>query len=183
VWEPRSVTPRPGAVAGAVLVLLFLVVAGLIFFGVYITVTGPVHFLALLTIGFIALVFALVAYFAQALSRQPTVQRGLAFGLGAFGFAVLFLSGAALPWLYPHDNLISLGLQVVLLIFLVILLMGPVAAAAMAGRHRESDARRAESRAEWASHPAPSALSYASGQPPAPTGSGGDDPVPPMRGT
>ncbi|HEY6237882.1 MAG TPA: hypothetical protein VIZ68_01690 [Thermoplasmata archaeon] len=182
MWQPRSVTPRTGAVAGLILVGLFLVIAGLIFFGVYLAVTGPDHFLALLTIGFLSLVFGTLAYFAQALSRQPTAQRALAFGFGAFGFGVLFLTTLALPWLYPDDALISLGAEVVLLIFLMILLIGPVIGMALGARNREVDQHRAEARSEWASHPPPSAFSYASGPAPTAPAPPAENPGPPMGG-
>jgi len=51
--------PASGRFAGAVLLVLFLALAGLIFFGLYLVIQSPYHFWALFTIGLFSLVFAI----------------------------------------------------------------------------------------------------------------------------
>src|SRR5208282_3649933 len=90
---PTGASPpaRQGWSAG-LLAGLFLVAAALLFALIYITVPQNHEFTALLLIGVVALLFALVCYLAESASRDPAAQRSLAWGFLAMGFATLFLS-------------------------------------------------------------------------------------------
>ena len=77
---------------GAVLTALFLVIAGLVFAALFVTLPGNQHFYALLAIGIVALFFSLGSYLAEALSRNPTAERSLAWGFFGIGIAVLLLA-------------------------------------------------------------------------------------------
>lgn len=157
--------PTAGRMAAAVLLVLFLAFAALVFVGLFLLVVTPHHFWALFAMGFVALLFGVGAYFAQAFSRTPWAIRALAYGFGAFGFGVLFLSTLLFPFLYT--GIISLSLEVDLLILLVVVAMVPVGFALMGARNRASEVRRAEARAEWRASTPPSAFTYAAAQPPA----------------
>ena len=145
---------------------MFLLVAALIFGGIFLLVSGPVHFAALLTIGFLSLVFAGLSYFAQALSRTPTAQRAAAWGFGAFGFSILFLTVGLFPSFYPNLGLLSLLVQFVLLIFLILLLIGAIGLAFWRSRGHAQDEQRQAARQEWSQSAPPSAFSYAAARDP-----------------
>ena len=169
-----------GRVAGAVLVVLFLALAALVFVGIFLLVTTPHQFWALFAIGLVALVFAIGAYFAQAFAREPTLMRAVAYGFGAFGFGVLFLTTLLFPFLY--SGIISLSLEVDLLILLVLFAIVPVGFALMGARNRASEVRRAEARQQWRASTPPSAFSYAAAQPPAAPPAASDRPGSPPGG-
>jgi hypothetical protein len=166
MWQSSSSGGRGGSLSGYLIAALFAVVAALFFGGIYLLVPGPDHFGALVWIGSLSLVFGLVSYIAQATSRDPTAQRAAAWGFGAFGFAILFITVGVFPYLYPNDNLLSTVAQFFALIVLILLLIAAIAGGAWRFRGRAQDEARAEHRREWASKPAPSAFSYAAAQSP-----------------
>lgn len=169
-----------GRLAGAVLLLMFLVLAGLVFLGIYLAISTPYHFWALFAIGLVSLVFAVGSYFGQALSRQPFAQRALAYGFAAFGFGLLFLTTLLFPYLY--GGIISQSLEIGLLILLIIMAIVPVVGAMTGARNRASETYRQQARAQWRESAPPSAFSYAAAQPPATPPPASNGPTPPTRG-
>jgi hypothetical protein len=175
MWESRSSSGRASALAGILIAGLFLVVAALLFGGIFLLLPGKAHFAAFLTIGFLSLVFAVVSYFAQAFSREPMVQRAAAWGFSAFGFAILFLTVGLFPSLYGSDLLSTLG-QFALLIVLVLLLIVAAAVGIWRAHGRVQDERRDAQRGEWNQSAPPSAFSYAAARDPAAPSSGTNEP-------
>jgi hypothetical protein len=165
MWNSKSSGSGAGSMSGPLIAVLFVVVAALIFLGVFLLITGPEHFVALLTIGFLALLFGAVSYLAESISKGPSMQRALSWGFGAFGFAVLFLTVGALPLFY--SGLISTVGQVGLLIVLVVMLIVPVAFFGWRARGQVQDSRREEARHQWTQSTPPSAFSYSAARDPA----------------
>jgi len=165
MWNSKSTGSGAGAMSGPLIAVLFVVVAALIFAGVFLLLPGPEHFTALLVIGFLALLFGAISYLAESISRGPAIQRALSWGFGAFGFAILFITVGALPLLY--SGLISTIGQIGLLVVLVLLLIVPVAFYGWRARGQVQDQRREEARHEWAQSAPPSAFSYAAARDPA----------------
>lgn len=165
MWNSKSPGSGAGSMSGPLIAVLFVVVAALIFAGVFLLITGPEHFVALLVIGFLALLFGAVSYLAESISRGPTLQRALSWGFGGFGFAILFLTAGALPFLY--SGLISQVGQIGLLIVLVLMLIVPVAFFGWRARGQVQDERREGARHEWSQSTPPSAFSYAAARDPA----------------
>jgi hypothetical protein len=154
------------AIFGVALVLLFVVIY----------LVTPVEFNALLEMGVLALILGLVAYFAQALSRDPSIQRALGWGLGAMGFFLLFAD----VWLGPAPpNPWTVTTKVEVTLLLVALL----AIAAVLGfwrmRGLASTERRMEQRASWDHRPPVSAFDYATGKAPGAAGGLPATPAPP----
>lgn len=142
--------------------LILGVVAALLFLVLYVALPGNDHVGALLLIGVVALVFALVAYLGQAFSGAPAAARSISWGFAGLGFGLLFLTlGLAPASTIPFVNRV-VGLIVVLLVLAV-----AVAGAAWRARSRASDAQRATEHAAWASRAPVNALDYASAGPPA----------------
>jgi hypothetical protein len=154
---------------------LFLVVAALLFYGIYLAFPQNHEFTALIYIGILALIFAIACYLLEAASRDPAAQRSLAWAFMAMGFATLFLSVG----LGPTYNVESFGDMLLGLIVLVIILA--VTIALIAGRIRgvQQTAHQEVARAAWR-HEAPvSAFSYsAANSPSVPTST-----PPPSPGT
>ncbi len=173
---PSPPSSMPGRFAGFVLLAIFVAIAALVFVGLYLTIQTAHQYWALFAIGLVALLFAVVSYFSQALSREPLYEKALAYGFAAFGFGILFLSTLLFPFLYA--GLLSTTVEVELLILLLVLVAVPVAGAMMGSRHRASDVSRAEARATWRSSTPPSALDYPAAQTPA-----SKDPPTPPRGS
>jgi len=159
--------PTAGKPAGAgwgawILAALFLAISVLIFAALYYAYPASNHWYALLGIGIVAVLFSLGCYLAEAASRQPTIQRSLAWGYFGMGFAVLLLTIGLGPMYGVLTTLIALiGLVVVLaaLFITVGLMMWRVRAV---GR----TASREAPRAAWRNEPTPSALSYAAANSP-----------------
>ena len=161
------------------LTVLFLVTAALLFFVIYIAFPASQHFGALLIIGSLALIFAVVSYLAESFSRDPTAQRSLAWAFMAMGFATLFFS-VGLGNYYGVESMTSM---LVGLIVLVLLLIVAVAGIAWRFRAAAADAPREAARAAWRSETPVSALSYATANaptvpstPPPTTPAGGSPP-------
>jgi FtsH-binding integral membrane protein len=171
------VPTSPAATArwsGPVLTVLFLVIAALIFYAVFLLFPANSHFLGLIWIGILALVFAGGSYLAESASRDPTYQRSLAWGFAGLGFAVLYLSLGLAP---------TYGVVLGLWQYLGLILT-TVAVAVMVGliawRQRSVAATQAREvpRAEWRSKPAPSALTYAAANSPSVPASAPSPPAP-----
>jgi hypothetical protein len=143
-------------ISAAVLTLILLVIAGLLFLGIFLALPAEQHFSALLFIGGLSLLFALLSYFAQGFAREPVVQRSLTWGFLGMGFATLFLTVsfaqnpevAFFPWRFGG------------LILLMILLAGVIGFAAWRARTLGEEHSRLRSRQSWDSRPAPSAFDY-----------------------
>jgi hypothetical protein len=148
---PSSARGAWGGLAGAAL----LVIAGILFFLIYITSSSTnSHAGGLLEIGVLALIFALGSYLAQSLGTDPVPFRVAQWSFTGFGFAVLLLT-----LLYLTFNLV--GVIVVLLLVVVVALAARWGAGA-----RASTDRRAEERQNWRASSPPSAFSYTAAQAP-----------------
>ncbi len=161
-------TPTPTAPpsrtrwSGVVLTALFLVIAAILFYLVYIALPQSQHFYGLVWIGILALIFAVASYLAESLSRDPAAQRSLAWGFFGMGFAVLFLTLGLAP-----SYGISLGIwQPIGLLFTAIALAVSIALIAWRLRAVQSTASREGVREQWRARPAPSAFSYAAANSP-----------------
>ncbi len=158
--------PPPGRVAGWgawLLAAIFLVIAALVFAALYYAFPATYHWWALLGIGMVALVFAGGSYLAEAASRDPTIQRSLAWGFFGMGFAVLLLTlavGHMYGVLTIVGALIGLVLVLAALFVAVGLMMWRVRAVA------RTDSREAP-REAWRREPTPSALTYSAANSPA----------------
>jgi MFS family permease len=148
--------------SGAVLTVLFLVIAALIFAALYVTIPGSQHFYALLAIGIVALFFALGSYLAEAFSRSPTAQRSLAWGFFGMGFAVLFLTVG----LGSTYGIVSLTWTLWGLVILVIALFITVVLIRWRGRAVRATENQQIPRAAWRNETPPSAFSYATANSP-----------------
>jgi MFS family permease len=148
--------------SGIVLTALFLVIAVIFFLLVYLAFPGSQHFYGLLWIGILALVFAILSYFAESFSRQPTAQRSLAWGFFGMGFAVLFLTIG----LAPSYGISLGGWQLIGLLLTTIALAVSVALIGWRMRAVRSTAAREAVREQWRERPAPSAFSYAAANSP-----------------
>jgi hypothetical protein len=163
-----------------VLTALFLVVAALLFYVIYIALPAQQHFGALLLIGSLALVFAIVSYLAESLSRDPAAQRSLAWAFMAMGFATLFLSVG----LGNYYGVESVGNMLIGLIVLVLLLIIAIAGIAWRMRTVAAETPRQAARAAWQAQAPVSALSYTTANSPtvpstAPPPSSPGGPAPP----
>jgi hypothetical protein len=148
--------------SGIVLTVIFLVVAAILFYLVYLALPQNQHFGGLLWIGILSLIFALLCYFAESFSRQPSAQRSLAWGFFGMGFAVLFLTLGLAP-----SYGISLGTwQLIGLLFTAIALGVSIALIAWRGRAVQATAARQAVREQWRERPAPSAFDYAAAHSP-----------------
>jgi MFS family permease len=157
-----TTAPNRARMGGAILTVIFLVVAALFFYIIYLSLPSSQHFYGLIWIGVLALVFALLSYFAESFSRDPSAQRSLAWGFFGMGFAVLFLSIGLAP-----SYGISLGIwQLVGLLLTVIALGVSIALIGWRLRALQSTAQRVAVRDQWSERPAPSALSYAAANSP-----------------
>jgi MFS family permease len=138
------------------LAVIFLVIAALIFAALYYAYPGYNHWYALIGIGIVALVFSVGSYFAEAASRQPTIQRSLAWGFFGMGFAVLLITVAIGPMysvLGTVPALIGLVIVLAALFLTVGLMMWRVRSVART-------AAREAPREAWRQEPTPSAFSY-----------------------
>jgi hypothetical protein len=153
-----SVSTPVSRIAAPVVAAILLVAAIVVFVGTYFLLPQNGHYLALVTIGLLSLVFAAVSYLAQSLSRaNPFPQRTLAWGFYAFGFALLLVT-FAIP--APAYNL-ALVWQITGLVLTLIALAGSIAGIAWRSRTLAAEAPRAAARAEWRGRPPTSAFDYA----------------------
>jgi small-conductance mechanosensitive channel len=176
-----SATPTPTGTRWSPIVLtaLFLVIGAILFYLVYLAFPANQHFDGLLWIGILALIFAIVCYLAESISRDPTAQRSLAWAFFGLGFSVLYLTLGLAP-AYG----VSLGTwQLIGLLVTTIALAISIALVAWRVRNVQSTAVREKQREQWREQPAPSAFSYAAANSPSvpssappPRSSGGSPP-------
>ncbi len=155
----------PAKVAGWgawVLAAIFLVIAALIFAALYYDLTAANHWWALLGIGLVALVFAGGSYLAEASSRDPTIQRSLAWGFFGMGFAILLLT-LAVGHMY---GVISIVVALLGLVLVLIALFASVGLMMWRVRAVARTASREAPREAWRKEPTPSALTYAAANSP-----------------
>jgi hypothetical protein len=148
------------------MVAAFLAVIVLLFALVYVAVR-PI-FNALIDMGVIALVLALVAYLFQSFSRDPIVQRSLGWGLGAMGFVLLLFT----IWLEPASPALSLTVQIASTLVVAVVFLGAAVLAVWRTRSVSSTQRREEHRAQWDRSAPPSAFEYAAAHAPGTSGVG-----------
>jgi len=156
-----TVTPPPARAPSTgwgawILATIFLVIAALVFAALYYSFPSSNHWYALIGIGIVALVFSLGSYLAEAASREPTIQRSLAWGFFGMGFAVLLITIGLGPMYIGLGTVLTLvGLIVTLaaLFITVGLIMWRVRAV-------QRTASREAPREAWRQEPTPSALSY-----------------------
>ena len=156
-------SPSKAAGWGAwILAGLFLVIAALIFGAIWFEFPSSGHWYGLVYIGVIGILFALGSYLAEAASREPMIQRSLAWGFFGFGFAVLLFT-IGVGNLYGVLTLVwvLLGLVVVLAVLFITvgLMMWRVRSVA-------ATAAREAPRQAWRNEPTPSALTYAAANSP-----------------
>lgn len=175
--SPASPVPRTRW-SGLALTGIFLVVGAILFYLIYLALPSSQHFYGLIWIGILALVFAILCYFAESFSRDPSAQRSLAWGFFGMGFAVLFLTIGLAP-----SYGISLGIwQLIGLLFTIIALGASIALIGWRLRALQATTARNAVREQWRERPAPSAFSYAAANSPSvPTIVG--PPTPPAGGS
>ncbi len=156
----RSSSRGIGSLSGALIGALLLVVAALLFVAIYYALPGYQHFFALITIGILSLVFALVAYLAESFTREPTPMRLATFGFLGMGFAVLLLTIAFAP-----GSPLGVVAQLVALVLILLVLVGVLVFARWRATALGAEARREQRRQEWSAQPSvPSAFDYAAAQ-------------------
>jgi hypothetical protein len=149
------------AISGAVFVLILLVAAALIFLLIWLLVAPTSAFWALIGIGWVALLFGLVAYLAQAFSRNPMTGRATGIGFAAMGFTTLGVTAG----LFPDPNVSSIT-RILLALAMLFALAIAVAGIMWGSRNRENVANRESSREAWRAQPAVSAFDYSSARDP-----------------
>lgn len=169
------------SISAVVLGALLVIIAVLVFLGIYLAVPGNGHFYALIWIGILALIFAFASYIGSSLTRDPSAARLATFGFLGMGFAVLILTITVGP-----DNPLNQTAQVGSLIVVLLLLVGVVIMARWRAGELGRESRRSEQRTEWAQTPPKSAFEYAAAQtatpPPAAPPPSGGPPSPPSGG-
>jgi len=158
-----SMQPVPNRWSGAVLTVLFVVLAAVVFLLLYYAFPSDQHYTALLLIGIVAVIFALGCYLAESFSRDPTYQRLLAWGFFGMGFAVLFLTVGLGPFYVSSITVVD---QLIGLVVLIVVLIVSVALIAWRGRAVRATENQQIPRAAWRNEPAPSAFSYATANSP-----------------
>jgi hypothetical protein len=167
--------PRSPVIGVVLLSAIILLIAGLVFLGIY-WADGD-HFGALQWIGSVSLFFAVVCYLAQSLSSDPSVQRAIGWGFLAMGFTLLFGTDLLNPS-------ISSGGRLVGAILLLVLLAVAIGGVVWRMRTADSDRTRQRLRDDWAGRPAPNAFDYATVTPAAmpPASNSAPPPYPPPPG-
>ncbi len=151
--------------ASPLIAAILLVAAAILFIGVYLIFPQNAHAFALLLIGILGVALAVVAYLLESVSRQPTIQRGVAWGFYAFGFAVIFLTLGLNP-----SGYLNLTDQVIALVVTLVVLAGSIAAIAWRYRTVAEVAPREAERAAWRNTAPTSAFDYTTAHAPsAPT--------------
>ncbi|MCI4367246.1 MAG: hypothetical protein L3K08_05805 [Thermoplasmata archaeon] len=153
-------------IASAILAVAFLAVVVLLFVFVYLAVK-PV-FNALIDMGVIALVLALLAYFFQSFSRDPIVQRSLGWGFGAMGFVILIFT----IWLEPASPALSATTQVAATMVIAVAFLIAAVFTVWRTRSLTTTQKREEHRAQWDQSRPPSAFEYAAARAPGTSGVG-----------
>jgi MFS family permease len=159
-----ALKPIRGTWNGWVLTAVFLALAILIFVAIYFAFPDNQHYTALLLIGVLCLLFALFSYLAEALSREPTSQRSLAWGFFGMGFSVLYLTVILGP--YYVSGILNPFAQLLTIILLTIVLAIAVVGIVWRMRAVRATENQMVSRGSWQKEPAPSAFSYAAAKSP-----------------
>ncbi len=147
---PASTSPTGWITFG-----LFVVIGGLFLGGVYLFLRAQ-PFWALFWVGILALVFALAAYLAGALTPDPKFQRALAAGYYGLGFLLLYADLAVNP-----GSTLSSAWQLVALALVTLALASTVIAIGWRRRSIAQPPREAQDREAWRqSGGSPSAFSY-----------------------
>jgi hypothetical protein len=152
-------SPPHSPMIGGAIVGVFALIAALVFAGVYVGLPENGHFYALVTIGILALVFALGAYLAQAVAPDPLVPRALSWGFAGLGFALLF--GTIL---LDPTGLLGFSAQVVVLVVLLLFLLVALFGGYWRYRSVAIDRARLAHREGWNASTPRSALDYAAAQ-------------------
>jgi hypothetical protein len=156
------VDPIGGKISGVLLVVVLAVIVAILLSLVYVLNPADSHVPALLEMGILSLVFALLAYFARAFTHQPRFPQSISWGFTGLGFGLLLLTLGLAP-----SGTIE-GLQRIGGFLLVLIALAVVLGFAVWGaRGAASEAQRGAERARWASQPAPNALDYPAAAPPA----------------
>ncbi|HEV2519223.1 MAG TPA: hypothetical protein VGX00_01195 [Thermoplasmata archaeon] len=153
-------TPMAPTLIRSAFYLILGVVAALLFLLIYLALPQNDHVGALLTIGFVSLIFAGIAYFGQAMSAVPASARAWSFGFAGLGFGLLFLTLGLAP-----GEAISFTNRVLGLIVVLLALAAALAMVAWGWRNRASDTARAAEHANWAARPPVNALDYPAAAP------------------
>jgi hypothetical protein len=184
VSSPGSMQPVKGRWSAIVLTALFLAVGVILFTLIYLSFPANQHFTALITIGILSLVFAVLCYLAESLSRDPVSQRSLAWGFFGMGFTVLLLTIG----LGPYYGVLSPFAQLYGLLFTILALAVALALITWRTRSLRATANLEAARGAWRNEPTPSAFSYAAAQSPSVPGTvqpssppGSSTPPPPGR--
>lgn len=156
--------PRAAGVASALITTILLVAAAILFIGIFLVFPGSGHAFALLLIGILGVIFAVIAYLLESVSREkePTYQRATAWAFYAFGFAVVLLTLG----LNPTGYLTTLY-QVLGLVITLVLLAGSIALISWRYRTVEEVPPEEKQRAQWRATPPTSALDYGTAKLPA----------------
>jgi hypothetical protein len=152
--------PLARRISGAAFAGVMLVAAGLVFYLEWLLGSPTSAFTALLGIGVLALVFALVAYVLQAMVQQPILARATSWGFLAMGFTVLFVTVG----LYPDEAYSSTARLEYALLFLALLAISLLGIYWRSGALAQ-EAQRGEARARWQAQPPTSAFDYAAARP------------------
>jgi hypothetical protein len=159
-----AIQPVRGHYSGWLLTALFLGLAVLIFVALYLVFPADQHYSALILIGVLCLIFAFVSYLAEALSRDPTAQRSLAWGFFGMGFSVLYLTIILGP--FYISGILSPIAQLFDIIVLTVILAIAVVGIVWRMRAVRATQNQMVSRGSWQREPAPSAFSYAAAKSP-----------------
>jgi hypothetical protein len=157
-------TPPTGPATGlrAALGLIFLAIAALIMILIYVSFPANDHVTALLGMGVVALVFALIAYFASSLSPTSLTGNLSWWGLAGLGFALIVLTlGFA-----PDADIGGFGNRILGFILTLLALAAVVASAYWMRVSKAGVAKESQARAEWAAKPPANALDYPQAAPP-----------------
>jgi hypothetical protein len=142
-------------ISGVAIALVLTAIVVLIGLAIYVTfpTTGN-HFWALVAIGILGIIVALLAVFVQAMSRDPAMARAASWGSYFFGVVVLFGAGLVAPDYIFTGNSADTGMTFVgLRIVYFILVLFIVVAGLLVMRWRlyakASDIRREANRSAW----------------------------------
>ncbi len=158
-----SVSTPVSRIAAPIVAAILFVAAVVLMVGIYFLLPQNGHYLGLVTIGILSLVFAAVSYLAQSLSAaNPAPQRTLAWAFYAFGFALLIVTFALPAPAYA----LALTWQITGLVLTLVALAGSIAGIAWRSRTLAAEPPREAARAEWRARPPVSALEYATAHAP-----------------
>jgi hypothetical protein len=170
-------SPAPARrISGTVFTAIMLIVAAVLFYLVYLLEAPTSPFWALLAIGALALVFALVAYLLEAAIAQPMLGRFISWAFLGMGFTVLFVTIT----LYP-DATVSTTQRVYLVLGALALLAIAVLGFYWRSGVLPAEAARTVERQSWQARPTVSAFDHSTANAPAvpPPSSSGAPKAPP----